>query len=441
MSNRFFQLESELRRRGTSTAAELAAALSVSQPTLSRALSAFPPGRIHRIGRGRATRYALHRSVEGLGPVWPLYRIDEDAAAHRAASLHALEGGAWHVEVHEAWPSLRAPLFDGGLYPDWPWFLDDLRPQGFLGRVFAGRFGAELGAPADPRHWSADHILRALLRHGHDLPGAFVIGEKRLEVALQPDPDYIPPEERPQAYARRAAAVLEGRWPGSSAAGEQPKFTATLLGDQGKPHPVLVKFTGDVRDPAQARRADLLVAEHLVNSTLIEAGIPAALTDVFFHGGRCFLQTLRFDRTPSGGRRPLVSLFALNAAFGDINRPWRHSARALEAEGLLAPESAERLRLLWAFGRLIGNSDMHDGNIALRLEPAFPLSLAPVYDMSPMALAPRSDGSLPNQTPPVPLPLPEEADATSRAETLARRFRERVHSDSRLTHEFRRCFT
>jgi hypothetical protein len=43
---------------------------------------------------------------------------------------------------------------------------------------------------------------------------------------------------------------------------------------------------------------------------------------------------------------------------------------------------------LHAFGRLIGNSDMHQGNLGFHLADQGPLPLAPVYDMLPMSLAP-----------------------------------------------------
>ena len=47
-----------------------------------------------------------------------------------------------------------------------------------------------------------------------------------------------------------------------------------------------------------------------------------------------------------------------------------------------------------AFGRLIGNSDMHHGNIAFHFVDRGPLPLAPVYDMLPMSLAPSKLGVL-----------------------------------------------
>lgn len=42
-----------------------------------------------------------------------------------------------------------------------PWFLDDMRPQGFIGHTFAHTHPA-LRLAADPRHWSADDTRKAL---------------------------------------------------------------------------------------------------------------------------------------------------------------------------------------------------------------------------------------------------------------------------------------
>jgi hypothetical protein len=432
-------LEREFSRQGICTAGELAAALSISQPTVSRVLAAIPPGRLHRIGRGRSSRYALHQRFEGLGSHWPLYQIDEQGAASQIGELHALQGGRWHVDQPSPWNTLRGALFANGVFPGWPWFLDDLRPQGFLGRLFARQFSAEYRTPDDPRLWAPEHILASLLRKGDDLPGAFVVGEAMLAIARTPSRHaVIPRSTRTAAYAHLAAAVLEGQWPGSSAAGEQPKFVACTEDASGQACPVIVKFSGDMHDPGQQRRADLLVAECLANETLLTAGISTAQTEILYHQDRCYLESVRFDRTPVGGRRHLVSLLALDSAYyGDLTSPWWQAARRLQRDGFLSGDAADHLRLLWWFGHCIGNTDMHYGNISLHLAPAWPGVLAPVYDMSPMALHPRADGSLPDRLPGVPLAPPEEEGAFAKAADLADEYRRRLLVDSRLSKSFR----
>lgn len=426
-------------RRGARSAGELADALEVSQPTLSRALTALPSSRLHRIGRARATRYAWRRDIEGATQ-WPLYRLDETGKAHRSATLTALEGGAWHVEWEEAWPSLEHPMFQNGLFPDWPWFLDDLVPRGFLGRLFARACAERVGLPPDPRDWSAAHTLRGLVKLGNDLPGAWVIGEQMLAAARGPETDAEGPDADPELLLERARGVLEGRWPGSSAAGEQPKFTLTLGSGAGIRRPLLVKFSGEADLPDQARRADLLRAEHLANRILSENGIPAAHTELRVEEGRTFLIADRFDRSQCGGRRAVISLHALNAAFGDVNRGWSDSAADLRRQGWLDDSGVERLGIVWAFGRLIGNTDMHDGNASFFLRPRIPLTTTPVYDMCPMALAPRADGTLPDHLPPLPPPPPEQASFFARARPLAKAFFEAVEADTEFSPAFRLVF-
>lgn len=426
-------------QRGARSAGELAESLRVSQPTLSRTLASLPPSRLHRMGRARATRYAWRREIGGATQ-WPLYRLDEAGEAHRSATLTALEGGAWHVEWEEAWPSLEHPMFQNGLFPDWPWFLDDLVPRGFLGRLFARACAERVGLPPDPRDWSAAHTLRGLVKLGKDLPGAWVIGEQILAAARSSETDAESLHDEPGLLLERVRGVLEGQWPGSSAAGEQPKFILTLGTGTGHRRHLLVKFSGEAELPDQARRADLLRAEHLVNKILSENGIPATHTELRVVEGRTFLIADRFDRTQNGGRCAVISLHALNAAFGDVNRSWPDSAADLQRQGWLDDSGAERLGIAWAFGRLIGNTDMHDGNASFFLHPRIPLTPTPVYDMCPMSLAPRADGTLPDLLPPLPPPPPEQAPLFARAHPMAKAFFEGVEADSEFTPAFRSVF-
>ena len=67
-------------------------------------------------------------------------------------------------------------------------------------------------------------------------------------------------------------------------------------------------------------------------------------------------------------------------------RQWQ-STTVNDFAGLLTPEDARTLRLLDAYGALIGNTDRHYGNISLVLvEDDWHLS--PTYDMLPMLYMP-----------------------------------------------------
>jgi len=86
------------------TAREMQAAIGASAATLSRLLAVPEARSIVRVGKARATRYALRREIRGVGSRWPLYRIDLDGGAVLVGQLYALTGGRfWHCAT--AWPA------------------------------------------------------------------------------------------------------------------------------------------------------------------------------------------------------------------------------------------------------------------------------------------------------------------------------------------------
>ncbi len=433
-------IESEFRRKGALTTKELATALNASQPTVSRALARFK-GCIHRIGNARSTRYAISRNIQALGSDWPLYEIDSDGKAHLIGHLHALEAKQWILNQDSPWSTLRGAEFPDGLYPDFPWFLDDLRPRGFLGRAFARKHGKLLGLSTDPRDWMADDILSSLIRYGQNLQGSFIIGEEMLSAfqsSMLRKQDMLTPVSRNKSYPLLADAMIAGEWSGSSAAGEQPKFT-TCIDDGGSIRHVIVKFNGNRGSSEDNRWSDLLVAEHLAASILSEVGIASAKTQLIEAGGRHFLESTRFDRAGALGRTGLVSLAAIDAAFfGKPDTPWTAAADRLRNAGWLSSENSDKLSLLWWFGTLIGNTDMHYGNISLFLNRNRPLELAPSYDMLPMLYRPGIEGRLPEQ-PLSPIPPPPESIAIwCRANDLATDFWSRLSKSPAATTAFRK---
>ena len=81
--------------------------------------------------------------------------------------------------------------------------------------------------------------------------------------------------------------------------------------------------------------------------------------------GRRFLEVPRFDRTAVGGRRGVVSLEALhNSAIGSGQSHWPAEVQEVIDEGLADGTALTTVRRLHAFGELIGNSDMHHGNLS-----------------------------------------------------------------------------
>lgn len=439
-ATRLPELSALLRQQGTATAARIGEALGISQPTVSRLLAEAGEA-VVRIGKARATRYALAREVGRAGSRWPLFRITADGRAETPGQLHALQGGRWLFVPQMPCPALLHGEFADGLFPGLPWFLDDQRPQGFLGRAFARRVANDIGAPADLMRWQAADIVLALLRHGDDAPGDLVLGEQALQRALrrivQPA-DAIAPAERVAAWPRLAEAALQGEEVGSSAGGEQPKFTATLALDDGTAQAVIVKFSERAGTPAAQRWADLLRSEHIAGSVLRDHGLAAAESEILETDGRVFLQSTRFDRTPAHGRRGFVSLAALDAAFYGHGRiDWWQFAPQLQRDRWLAPDDAHRLALYGWFGALIANTDMHLGNAGLVLDAMRPLALAPAYDMLPMAFRPAGTGEVVERAYTPALPLPQQREIWRQAAGMAMDFWQRVAQEQDISAGFR----
>jgi serine/threonine protein kinase HipA of HipAB toxin-antitoxin module len=421
---------------------DLARRLQASQPTVSRSLAALGD-EVARLGRGRGARYALRRPVGRHGTRWPLYRIDAEGRAQTLGDLSSLHGGAWWFNSQAPRPAWMAEAFAQGLYPDLPWFLDELRPQGFLGRSFVASHARELDAPEDLAVWSSDHVLAALLRYGDNLPGDLVLGEQALERALRESldpPDAVDAGDRPAEFLRRAQAALQGRPVGSSAGGEQPKFTALLRDAPGRYRATVVKFSEPAESsPAAARWCDLLRCEHHAARALQAHGLAAAPTELVSAQGRCFLQSTRFDRSPTLGRRGFVTLRALDAAyFGRGRAPWTEMADLMLSQRWIGADAAASMRSLGLFGEMIANTDMHFGNVAFELVDAAPFALVPAYDMLPMLYAPGPGGALVERefTPPVPLPRYQREWAG--AARAASRFWRAVQDDAAISEGFRR---
>lgn len=452
-------LATALARQPAAPAQDLAARLGVSLPTVHRLLRSAG-AQVVTLGRARRTRHAWRRALRGWLGDWPVYRIDEQGAPHTWSTLALvapqgcampLEGTGWPVPPDE--PG-SAPSAGDGWWPGLPYPLQDLRPQGYMGRQFARAVHEALQLPPDPRAWSDDDVLLALARTGSDTVGDLVVGDealRRWQAGRLDAPAPLTSAEVPAAYLALANQAVAGGGAGSSAAGEFPKFAALRALPQGAdtagpggartPH-VLVKFSGAGGTPAEQRWADLLLAEHLALHTcaaqLGAQGVAAAHSRWLQAGGRAFLEVERFDRHGRWGRSPLVSLEAVNAAFlGLPHRPWPELLAPLAQGGWLAEGTLHAAQVLWWFGRLIGNSDMHLGNLSFRPHNG-QLALAPAYDMLPMRYAPLGGG----ETPAMPLiepvlPLPAERPQWQPAAAAALAFWQTLAQDPRASSAMR----
>ncbi len=425
-----------LRTWGRLPAADLLRRLQVSRATLMRAVAAAGPAIVHR-GQARKSAYAASRGLRGQTVPLPLYAISPDGVAAEVAYLQPVHPAGCALDGAPAlgWPlagDMRSGWFDG-----LPYMLDDMRPQGFLGRHFARQHAALMQVADDPGLWPEDDVLHVLSLLGADQSGHFILGDTALRLwqqqLLQP-PAWMTDADLADQYPALADRAVALGTAGSSAAGEFPKFTALRLRG-GQPVAVIVKFSGSDDTPGSRRWADLLVCEHLALDAVAQhLQVAAAASRIHLAGGRCFLEVDRFDRHGLHGRSALCSWAALNAGLiGQAGKPWPHAAAALHAAGLINASTQDAMARLWHFGQLIGNTDMHDGNLSFR--PG--LQLAPAYDMLPMAYAPQRGLELPDRQLAPRLPLPAERPAWLPAAAAAQRFWGQASGDARISAGFR----
>lgn len=438
-----------LRLSGRIQAGELVKSLGVSRATLMRLARAAGDEVIVR-GNARRTTYAARRALRGSSAALPLYRVDERGDVEEIARLDLTypDGCAAEFLADFGWPlddDMQAGWFDGLPYP-----LNDMRPQGFLGRNFARHHAEVLQVPTDPADWSDDHALHAMSLLGADLLGNFIVGEpacrqwlERLQDARlgRGDPP-VAEHDVEQVFARLAQSAMAQGLVGSSAGGEFPKFTAVREFGDGRVQHVLVKFSGSDDSAGTQRWADLLVCEHLASLTLpTHLGIEAATSRILHSGGRTFLEVERFDRHGLLGRSGVASWSSLNAAlFGLAGVPWTEAARRIAGRGWLTGSDAQRIALLWHFGQLIGNTDMHEGNLSFQPyahDGQAGVRLAPAYDMLPMLYAPARGVELPARAFEPKLPLPAEREVWERAARAAIEFWRAAAADERISTGFR----
>lgn len=415
---------------GASTGPALIEALGISQPTLSRLLNALiKEGRVLRIGSTRKARYALRREIGGAGSAWPLYRIDSAGASHPVGTLYALAGEQFYFSTRAAVAFRPSALTDG-----LPYFLQDQRPGGFLGRGVPARY-PELSLPQRVIDWTDDHYLRYLTRHGADPVSDLILGEAALTEHLAQISIRHAIEDRQRHFPQFLRAAIEGGLPGSSAHGEHPKFAAFVRDERGARH-VLVKFSPPLSNPIGQRWSDLLIAEHLAHVTLSSAGVSACQSRIHQFDNHTYLEVDRFDRSSTDGRIGVTSLFAIDLChYGRLDN-WIAAATRLSADRMIGTHTLEQIRLLATFGALIANTDRHFGNLAFFDPYDGTFTLAPAYDMLPMLFAPEHNQIIAREFLPA-TPTADTLAAYARARQLAEQYWRTVMNDTRISDDFR----
>ncbi|MEA3362173.1 MAG: type II toxin-antitoxin system HipA family toxin YjjJ [Thermodesulfobacteriota bacterium] len=411
---------------GALTSKALQERLSMSQTTLSRVVQRNKKDLLIS-GAARSTRYALRKNLAVLGYEIPVYEIDQVGDVHPYANLHPLASRQYGWQLSGE----KTQLFD-----HLPYMIQNARPEGFMGRAFAHSFAKDLGLPEKLDSWSDEHVITALSQRGEDFVGNLIIGKESVErYLMQARPgniQAIPLDRRQTIFQQLAEKAIAGDSPGSSAGGEQPKFTALLETPDGYQR-AIVKFSSLTTDEGR-RWSDLLVCEHLANEVLLETGFSVAPTEIVQTDDWIFLQSGRFDRAGLWGRLPLYSLTTIASEFVGYCETWVDAAEQLYEEKLIAQEDVDSLRWLSGFGTLIGNTDMHLGNISLT-PGGTGFRLAPVYDMTPMYYRPKAGGVLPQEVLQAgSLSIKISTDSIA---PVATRFWQAARSDTRITDQFR----
>ena len=122
---------------GHASSSQLQQRLGISQPTASRLLAPLlASGQVVAVGAARARRYLLPREVDGVGRQVPIHAVQPGGQVQFFGTLYPLSAGGFWME--EADREHGQSAFHDNL----PWFLYDMRPQGFLGRGFVGQHPA-----------------------------------------------------------------------------------------------------------------------------------------------------------------------------------------------------------------------------------------------------------------------------------------------------------
>jgi hypothetical protein len=257
-------------------------------------------------------------------------------------------------------------------------------PSGYLGARIAKAVATEIGVPASLRDWSDDHRVKFLCSVGQDVAGSLMWGADSFAAHMasrQAAP--IATADVPRAYLDLANATTQSG-AGSSAGGEQPKFTCET---EAHGH-LIVKFAR-----AGTRSSDMLVLEELALRALDGAGIEPAQTRYLELNGYGFLEVERFDRIGRFGRRGMISAGAIDDELFGQRDNWPAFAQRCEQAGMLGPSSVRQVLVLTAFSELIGNGDRHFENLSLMTdELGRPIEVSPAYDILPVMYAPVGGG-------------------------------------------------
>ena len=421
----------EMLSLGPATTRTLATGTGMTRQTVNRKLRALG-GSVIKFDKVRPPLYYAVKEAFGSGNEIHLAAIDPHGNTNLWGVLRPLAHGGFFLQTTPIAPNVLKGDKGNGMYEGLPYFLDDMRPQGFIGRQIARDLSVQSDIfPPDPRGWNQEQIGRYLVANGDDLPGNLKIGRMALDRVRRP-----PQKSRREDYPELADKAVEGEVHGSSAGGEQAKF-ATYSRER-ESH-VIVKFSPKGGGELATRWRDILATEYIASEVLHENNIPAAELKIFEIQERLFLESLRFDRAGEYGRLPLISMQAIDNEFSGVGSGWLNVAKVLNDRGLISWQHLFDIAVYWGFGRLIYNTDMHLGNISFLIDGSG-FSLAPIYDMCSMGFAPKSAGEIPPYTfspPDIDGHLNFLKETVSMIKNMAEAFWEKLMKSNLISEDFK----
>lgn len=419
--------------KGIYTSSELQKLTGLSQQGVSRQLCLLGQ-QVVKMSNGRHPRYALTTTVFGDFKELPVILVDLYGNNTVAGYLRPLTVGGYYMELRTGGSSLFSAGSKSAVFDSLPYYLQDLKPEGFMGEAVAQWVRSiRSDFPADPRQWSDEHLGQYLLAHGEDLPGNVLVGYSGVQRV----------NDEPAACGRStypllADRALEGGVTGTPLTGRQPKFTVYSTDRQAH---VVVKFSPAGNDPVAARWRDILITEFHAAQTLRSAQVPALDTELFELDGRLYLESVRLDRHGTNGRASMISLKAIAREFVQEGAEWPVILQQLLEKKLISIEHLYDTCVLWEFGYLINNTDMHLGNLSMAMDGNV-FRLLPCHDMCSMGFAPVRGDVKPYGFTPTSMSSPSNflnwSEATAKkVQVLAASFWERVAMDPRISDEFR----
>jgi hypothetical protein len=383
-------LSTLLVREGPLAAPDAAARLNVTPMTINNRAKAAG-SQMLILGRGKNTRYALPNAALTGQSQWPLYWVAADGDIREFATVSYALPNVLHVYGHAI-----SSLTNG----EFPWFLTPLALRGYLGRAARPRLGA-VAQPWDthPEQWPFAQQIFAAQSGALEHAGAVLWGDESVgawQNSIKQTPHFDDPTTLLKIYDELAKSTTIGPIAGSSADGEQPKFSTRVVDASGTVREVLVKFSPQRNTPFGDRWHDLLFAEAIASNVLRDFGFDVPATRVLSSPNRTYLESARIDRAGAIGRRHLLPLKAVHSTFTHgSQRHWADTVYKLAAQKRIAQTAIATTQTLFAFGNLIGNTDMHFGNLGVIAESPEQIAkgrfdLAPCYDMLPMRFKPEA---------------------------------------------------